>query len=239
MAGPSCFVCGEKLLRATFAGVADAAPAGGTLVCGSCERARPHYERALAYGPYDGALRELIHLMKYGRVQTAADVLGRMLAEVIVGLEIGADKVLVVPVPLYAGKQKQRGFNQSLEVTRAALKLMAPVSGPRYKLAAERLLRTRDTLSQTGLTRHQRQENVRGAFVAVDPAKLAGATVVVVDDVFTTGTTVSECAKVLLRAGAEKVYVATVARVLKSATTLAEPDGEDEQPTTRTMAAYA
>ncbi|MDP9267131.1 MAG: ComF family protein [Acidobacteriota bacterium] len=208
-----------------------AAPAGETpaLMCGMCELQRPPYERALAYGPYDGALRELVHLLKYARVHTAAPVLGRMLAEVIVGLEIvgtngGSEKVLVVPVPLYQSKQKQRGFNQALEVTRTALRFMAPVARGRYELAAERLLRVRDTASQTGLTRHQRRENVRGAFVAADPESLQGATVLVVDDVFTTGTTVTECTKVLRRAGAEKVYVATVARVLKNDAALIEPD---------------
>jgi ComF family protein len=210
-----------------------------------CERARPPYERALAYGPYDGALRDLIHLMKYARVHSAGPVLGRMLAEVVVGLQLSSDRVLVVPVPLYAGKQRQRGFNQALEIARAALKLMAPVSGAKFELAAERLLRIRDTLSQTGLTRHQRRQNVRGAFVAVDPENLKGATVSLVDDVMTTGTTAAECAKVLRRAGAAKVYVATVARVLKSDAAFAEPgdlqtnDGMRDEPTTKSMTAYA
>jgi ComF family protein len=212
------------------------------MICGMCERQRPPYERALAYGPYDGALRDLVHLLKYARVHTAAPVLGRMLAEVVVGLGIDAERVLVVPVPLYQGKQKQRGFNQALEVTRAALKLMAPVARGKYELAAERLLRVRDTLSQTGLTRHQRRENVRGAFVASNPESLKGATVLLVDDVFTTGTTVTECAKVLRRAGAEKVFVATVARVLKNDAALVDlhhdDDFDESEPTTKTMAAH-
>jgi ComF family protein len=218
-------------------------------VCGMCERQRPPYERALAYGPYDGALRDLVHLLKYARVHTAAPVLGRMLAEAIVGLGIETDaqlrmvpeKILVVPVPLYQSKQKQRGFNQALEVTRAALKLMAPVARGKYELAAERLLRVRDTLSQTGLTRHQRRENVRGAFVASNPDSLKGATVLLVDDVFTTGTTVTECAKVLRRAGAGKVFVATVARVLKNDAALVDlhhDDFDESETTTKTMAAH-
>lgn len=205
-----------------------------------CEKARPYFGRALAYGPYDGALRDLIHLLKYDRVHPVAQVLGRMLAEVIAGLEIEADHVLVVPVPLYTAKQKQRGFNQSLEVTHAALKLLRPSSQTQFTLDPERLIRIRDTQSQTGLTRHQRRENVRGAFLAVEPSQLAGQTVLLVDDVYTTGTTVSECAKVLRRAGAEQVYVATVARVLKSDVQSAEPEVEpDEMPTTKAMAAYA
>lgn len=254
--GRACWVCGERVLEGAFSRESEGGEilraqetraqddTGGRVLCGMCERARPPYERALAYGPYEGALRDLIHLMKYARVQTAAPVLGRMLAEAVAGLDIPADRVLVVPVPLYAGKQRQRGFNQALEITRAALKMMAPVSGDKFELAAERLVRVRDTVSQTGLTRHQRRENVRGAFAAVEPEKLEGATVLLVDDVMTTGTTAAECAKVLRRAGAEKVFVATVARVLRSDAQLvepeaSEPDESEDEPTTKTMAAYA
>jgi ComF family protein len=223
--GPACFVCGERVLAGAISGESVGGEilraqeqrtqddTHGKVLCGMCERARPPYERALAYGPYEGALRDLIHLMKYARVQTAAPVLGRMLAEVVAGLEIAGERVLVVPVPLYTGKQRQRGFNQALEITRAAFRppFAPPKSGvakdgaPRFELAAERLVRVRDTVSQTGLTRHQRRENVRGAFAAVEPEKLEGATVLLVDDVMTTGTTAAECAKVLRRAGAEKV----------------------------------
>jgi predicted amidophosphoribosyltransferase len=78
------------------------------------------------------------------------------------------------------------------------------------------LERHRETQSQTGLTRHQRRENIRGAFAVARPDLIAGREVLLVDDVFTTGTTVSECARVLRRAGASKIYVATVARTLKA-----------------------
>jgi ComF family protein len=253
LAGPTCSICGERVLAGRFSGGEDAtATAGETpaLLCGMCEKARPQYERALAYGPYDGALRDLIHLFKYDRVHPAAAVLGRMLAEVIAGLEIEADHVLVVPVPLYSAKQRQRGFNQAIEITHAALKLLRfppfasqeaarqRMGHPQFVLAPERLVRVRDTQSQTGLTRHQRRENVRGAFVAVEPAQIAGQTVLLVDDVYTTGTTIAECSKVLRRAGAEEVYVATVARVLKSDAASAEPEVEEET-TPKAMAAYA
>jgi len=77
------------------------------------------------------------------------------------------------------------------------------------------LVRLRDTRSQTGLTRHQRRENMRGAFAVKDAALVTGRHIIVVDDVLTTGTTAAECARVLRRAGAKKVYVATVARVMK------------------------
>jgi predicted amidophosphoribosyltransferase len=79
------------------------------------------------------------------------------------------------------------------------------------------LVRTRETASQTGLTRHQRRANVRGAFAVVKPEKIKGRSILVVDDVMTTGTTAGECARVLRRAGAKEVFVATVARATKEA----------------------
>ena len=87
---------------------------------------------------------------------------------------------------------------------------------PALELNTSALRRTRETQSQTGLTRHQRRANLRGAFVAARPEQVAGREVVLVDDVYTTGTTVYECARVLRRAGAAEIYVATVARVLKA-----------------------
>jgi ComF family protein len=230
VSGPACAICGERLLAGAFGEQVPRSARNDNStesICGMCERARPEYERARAYGPYDGELRGLIHLLKYDRVHPAAKVLGRMLAEAIAALGIEAERVLVVPVPLGRGKQRQRGFNQALEITRAAKRSL----GAKYELAPGGLTRIRETESQTGLTRHQRRENVRGAFVAAAPEKLAGRTVLLVDDVFTTGTTVSECARVLGRAGAEKVYVATVARVLKSdaVMTAAEPEAEEQE----------
>jgi glutamine phosphoribosylpyrophosphate amidotransferase len=78
------------------------------------------------------------------------------------------------------------------------------------------LVRQRETGSQIGLTRHQRRENLRGAFAVIDPAPVAQRNILLVDDVFTTGTTASECARVLRRAGAARVWVVTVARTLKT-----------------------
>ena len=169
--------------------------------------------KAAAYGSYEGGLRELIHLLKYDGVRPAANLLGRMLSDAIVPLQplFSAGTVLVVPVPLYTAKRRQRGFNQAEMIARAALKLQ-PSARFELKLALER---TRETHSQIGLSRHQRRENLRGAFQVSDPQAVRGRDILLVDDVFTTGTTVSECARVLRRAGTAKVYVATVARTLK------------------------
>jgi ComF family protein len=180
-----------------------------------CRRLEQPFARAAAYGSYEGGLRDLIHLLKYQQVRPAVNVLGRMLAEVIAGFEPGwADaKILVVPVPLFAGKLRQRGFNQAELIARAALKLSS--AGAQLLLEPHLLERTRETQSQIGLTRHQRRENLRGAFRVTDSRKVSEREILLVDDVFTTGTTASECARVLRRAGASRVWVATVARTLK------------------------
>ncbi len=186
--------------------------------CPVCRRVERPFLRAVAYGSYDGGLRELIHLLKYNGVRPAAGVLGRMLAEAIAGqleAEFGAEKILVIPVPLYMGKRRQRGFNQAELIAGAALKACA--AGERLLLATDTLLRTRATQSQIGLTSHQRRENMRGAFAVERAAEVTGHEIVLVDDVYTTGTTATECARVLRKAGAARVWVATVARTLKLA----------------------
>jgi ComF family protein len=180
-----------------------------------CRRIEPAFARAVAYGSYESGLRELIHLLKFGGVRPAANVLGRMLAEAIAALEpeFPADPVALIPVPLHRAKLRQRGFNQAELIARAAMKIN-PVRD-RLHLCAGALERTRETASQIGLTSHQRRENLRGAFAVAQRELVKGREVLLVDDVYTTGTTVSECARVLRRAGATKVWVATVARTLK------------------------
>jgi ComF family protein len=210
ISGGVCVICGQRLLSPSFSS------GSGEPCCRICRRLEPEFVRAIAYGSYDGGLRELIHLLKYEQVRPAASVLGRMLAEAIAGLEpsFGDEPVLVLPVALHPEKLRQRGFNQSELIARAALKLRSDQH--RLILDSAVLARRRATQSQTGLTRHQRRENLRGAFAVVQPEAVAGREILLVDDVFTTGTTVSECARILRRGGASKVWVATVARTLKA-----------------------
>jgi len=210
---------------------------GGEARCGLCQQAEPPFAKAAAYGSYEGGLRELIHLLKYEQVRPAANVLGRMLAEVIEDLAPRfSGPVLVVPVPLSPRKLRQRSFNQSELIARAALKLKYVDS---VVLAPAVLQRRRETQSQTGLSRHQRQENVRGAFAVTNPEEVDGREILLVDDVLTTGTTVSECARVLRRSGASKIWVATVARTLKADAQLATPEIEEEFEAAKAMAARA
>jgi ComF family protein len=210
IAGGLCSVCGERLHGPYLLAVEQ-----GDAICGICRRLEPPFVKAAAYGSYEGGLRELIHLLKYDRVRPAANVLGRMLAEAVSDLQplFANLPVLVVPVPLHARRFRQRSFNQAELIARTALKLMP---GTGLQLRSATLQRTRETQSQIGLSRHQRRENMRGAFAVAQRSEVAEREILLVDDVFTTGTTVSECARVLRRAGASKVYVATVARTLKA-----------------------
>lgn len=154
-----------------------------------------------------------MHLLKYEQLRRAARVLGRKLADAIVGSRVEGDQpILVMPVPLHVSKRRKRGFNQSALIAKEALRHL-PRS--RFELHAGNLRRVRATDSQTGLTRHQRRENVRGAFKVVHPQQLDGRSVLLVDDVYTTGTTLNECARVVRAAGARQIVVATVARVYR------------------------
>jgi ComF family protein len=231
IAGALCSVCGERIVT----GYALHEP-GGEILCGICRRLEPPFAKAAAYGSYESGLRDLIHMLKYQGVRPASNVLGRMLAEAIADLESGwaSATVLVIPVPMSAAKFRARGFNQAELLARAALKLIA--SQGCFALATDVLERSRDTQSQIGLTRHQRRENMRGAFRVKDRERLSGSEVLLVDDVFTTGTTASECARVLRRAGAARVWVATVARTLKTEVQGIRLEPEDDK--SLTMAAH-
>jgi ComF family protein len=229
-AGQLCSVCGERLVS-IYAG----APLDGLPKCGLCRRIEPRFERAVAYGNFEGGLRELIHLLKYSGVRPAANVLGRMLAEAIAELEVGftGDAIAMVPVPLYRARLRQREFNQAELIAGMAMKVLPKSS--RLRLQPDILERKRETASQAGLTSHQRRENVRGAFGVARPELVKGREILVVDDVYTTGATASECARVLRRAGAAKVWVATVARTMKNT----QPQVKIEMPDQAEIAEHA
>jgi ComF family protein len=216
-AGDLCSVCGERLVSAYAS-----SPLEGETKCGLCRRIEPPFIRALAYGSFEGGLRELVHLLKYSGVRPAAKILGRMLADVIAELDpaFSSPSIVIVPVPLYRGKLRRREFNHAEVIARSAAKHFR--ASARLQLCTDVLERKRETSSQSGLTSHQRRENVRGAFTVSRPEAVKGREALIVDDVYTTGATASECARVLLRAGASKVWVATVARTMKITQQLVE-----------------
>jgi ComF family protein len=142
----------------------------------------------------------------------------RTLHEAVASLKDLPNDAVMVSVPLHRKKLRQRGFNQVESIAPAAI---SRESQPR-QLFSNAIERQRETKSQIGLTSHQRRGNMRGEFVVAKPREVSGREVLLVDDVYTTRTTVSECARILRPAGASKVWVATVARTSKTSATFVE-----------------
>ena len=174
----------------------------------------------MAYGVYRGTLRALIHAMKYDGLLPLAERLGALLAQNIVALNMMAlhdgappGVLLVAPVPLHGQKRRQRGFNQSELLARAAIREVRRLR-PEWsvQLAPVVLHRQRATESQAGLSPHQRRQNLRGAFFVPRPELVAGRDMLLVDDIYTTGATARACSLALRKAGARSVWVATLAR---------------------------
>jgi ComF family protein len=159
-------------------------------------------------------MRAAIHALKYDRIHPAAHRLGEMLAAAIAQLAPDEPtELLVIPVPLHRSKHNQRGFNQARALAVSAIDTLHK-SHPGWKLtlAPATLMRLRSTESQAGLTPRQRRHNVRGAFKVSDPSAVRAKNVLLVDDILTTGATARAAAQSLIKAGAAKVQVATLAR---------------------------
>lgn len=169
-------------------------------ICGACLSHPPHYDATTALWRYEFPIDRMIHALKYGERLAIAAWFGRKLAE-----ELANQKPdLLLPMPLHPQRLSDRGFNQAVEITRTISKhLQLPWAG-------DVLQRTRDTAPQTDLPIEERARNVKDAFVCM--GNLSGKTVVVVDDVMTTGATLNETAAAIKKAGAARVENWVVAR---------------------------
>ena len=175
--------------------------------CSLCRNGLRGFDAAYSYGAYDGVLRELIHLYKYGRIQTMALPLAGVL---VAALPRDEKFDVVTPVPLHWRRQWQRGFNQS--------ELLAREIARRCGIPLEKLLRrARPTVAQASLSNSDRRRNVVAAFIcrrsALRGPQVQGKRILLIDDVMTTGSTAASCALTLKRAGAARVALLTVARV--------------------------
>jgi ComF family protein len=172
-------------------------------MCALCRNGLRGFDAAYCYGAYEGALRDLLHLFKYARVQPLERPLGDLLAR---ALPLDERFDAVVPVPLHWRRGWERGFNQSELLARAVSRRCgAPLR--------DVLSRRRYTRPQAGLTNTARRENVAAAFRVKGRRRLDGKAVLLIDDVMTTGSTATACARALKRAGAKRVALLTVARV--------------------------
>ncbi len=178
----------------------------GDHLCEDCLRKRPIYEAAYAPYLYEGGLMDAIHRFKYGQRRVLASVLGPLLAESVDTWFGQWENLLTMPVPLHPRRLRERGFNQSLLLARHVAEQLDT------ELDFLSLKRIRYTSPQTALKKEARRKNVRGAFEVADPGVVEERVVLLVDDVATTGNTLNECARVLKKAGCEKVFGLVLAR---------------------------
>lgn len=177
-------------------------------ICAACLARPPRLDRIRAAVAYDDISRSIVMRLKYGRKVALARTMSRFMQPLLGEVSKGA---MLVPVPLHRQRLWSRGFNQSVIVARDLSKRTG------VPVATDILRRVRATPPLKGMTMRQRRRTVAGAF-QVDPrATLKGRTIVLVDDVFTTGSTANACARALKRAGAERVDLISWARVVRPA----------------------
>jgi ComF family protein len=199
---PWCRLCGLPLPHA----------AAGAPLCGACAQAEPKYDRARAALAYDEASRRLVIAFKHGDRLAGVPAFARWMTAA--GAELLADADILAPVPLHRWRLLWRGYNQSAVLGSRIARLAGRSWRP------DLLQRRRATASQQGLSARQRQDNVTSAAFNVRPrhlARLDGAKVLLIDDVLTTGATLSACAMVLRRHGAARVDALALARVVRGA----------------------
>lgn len=188
MTPPLCECCGREV------GAGDR--------CQGCARDRPRIGGIRACTRFQGAVRDAVHRLKYNGQRALAEPLAEYLAKTAQALP-PADAL--VPVPLHPSRERARGYNQST--------LLAHELGRQMELPViPALRRVRDTGAQVGLSRSERQANVKGAFACAGPGLAAGRRLLLIDDVCTTGSTLVACAEPLLRAKADSVWGLVIAR---------------------------
>ncbi|MFM8551718.1 MAG: double zinc ribbon domain-containing protein [Nitrospiraceae bacterium] len=196
--GPACPRCGRPF----------ASPVALTFspnhLCGHCRKRCPAYTKAWSIYPYAPPLQDALRLFKYHSKVALADALGDLwqASAVPQGLD------LMMPVPIHPSRLREREYNQSLLLADRLNRTL------RLPLSFDNLIRLRPTVPQTDLNRSARLKNLRRVFSVRRPDAILEKRILLVDDVFTTGTTVNECAKALRKAGAADIYVCTLARTI-------------------------
>ena len=176
-------------------------------LCGGCRRGLFQFDFARAFSRFDDPLKEIIHQFKYRAHPSLAKPLAGLLFSVYQSNFEGLSADLVLPVPMHKSREKQRGFNQAHELSKHFSRLAY------IPLQASILFRVKATRVQAGLSRRERRLNLVGSFQVSGRSWIKDKRVMLIDDVFTTGATVNECAKLLKQNGAQRVNVLTLARV--------------------------
>lgn len=196
MSSPSCCCCGADLR--TEAGVEDR-------FCLSCLQKQPVFNSARSLAHYQSPVSDLLHRLKFNSDTAAAFSLA-WLAKRREDQRRFTGYDLIIPVPLHRTRLQERGLNQSLILAKLIF------TDDINKIEPSLLIRTKNTQAQTGLSGSERRKNLRGAFSVTSATDIKNKRICLVDDVFTTGTTVVECTRALKKAGAAEVAVWTLAR---------------------------
>jgi ComF family protein len=199
-----CNVCGRPFPDAS----------GDDHTCGVCLARPPHFVRAAAWACYpreeaeEHPLRQAVQKFKYGRKVSLGKPLGRLMATGCREFLRDCEADVIIPVPLHPKRLRWRGFNQAVLLARELSRAYGVSTDPFL------LRRIKPTQPQTQLDEEERRRNVRGAFALSVGRSVEGKTVLLVDDVYTSGATVNECSRTLKRSGAEQIFVLTLAHAV-------------------------
>lgn len=174
-------------------------------LCGRCRLHPPAYTKACTPFGYQGALKDAISQLKYHEKVRLAQPLAQLMAS---SMSLPSDIDGIIAVPLHPTRLREREYNQSLLLANGLSQHLG------IPIIWNVLVRTKHTVPQTTLKRSARLKNLRQSFAVTQPDVIADKKVLLVDDVFTTGTTINECAKTLRKAGTDAVYVGTLARMI-------------------------
>lgn len=197
---PFCSICGIPFISREVE----------THPCGACVTHRKYFTIARALGAFEGSLQEAIHRWKYEGKTYLTPFFADWMAEGLNRHWEPGSLDLLIPVPLHTRRLRERGFNQVLLLVRE----LSRRTGIPYRKTI--LQKKKPTIPQVNLSGVEREKALRGTFHVIGKEELSGLSVLLIDDVYTTGATVNECSKVLLRGGAKRVDVLTLAHALKS-----------------------
>jgi len=203
---PICSMCGKMFKTRE----------GDDHECEDCITSPKHFTIARAAGIYDQSLMDLIHQFKYKGKTQLAKPLGKLLFAALFHIWNNKNIDVIVPVPLHKKRFRKRGFNQAYLLIKDWEKINETIEVGLLSAKIDRnvLIREKHTKPQTGLKRKERLKNIRNAFVVENTERVKGKRVLIVDDVYTTGATTNECARVLLKHGAQSADVLTLARAV-------------------------
>mgnify|MGYP005847147201 CR=1 FL=1 len=195
---PFCEKCGRKL----------SSEMQSEYICITCRDTKWHFDRQFSATVYNEVMQELVHLYKYGMRNYLASSLASFMIKFMDDYIDAKTIDFVIPVPLHWRRYLYRGFNQAYEIARRFSHQYSS------KISTGNLRRIRYTTPQVGLSNEERKKNIRGAFTVINPERLTGKNILLIDDVFTTGATMNECARILKESGVLSVTGFTLSQPL-------------------------